>query len=264
MKERIWCKYEGKEINVYYYPCEDDFDCDYCSHLKNPDSETPTTLDHQQKRNKQGDKYNRDIGRKLDRLNRLMAIKRHPQFQQDYKDLLEARANGDEERIVAISVRVLKRWGEEIEQIGNADELYEQSRLNVRDVEPVTSVFSEPLRVLRSGKNNEIVEEKLLGDDLYLRVNINAPLDKLVDDFKDIVSRYQGLAGNRGRTRKFQVDPWLVYDLHTEGKSLVEITREMFGLEGNPVEDGWEAEYRTVIRACKHAKQLVAAIKPRG
>lgn len=205
---------------------------------------------------------------KLDRANRLMAIKRHPEFKKDYQELLKIRQTHDEQRIARKEYEIRKKWGESVEAIEKAEELYSPKRLpSVRPVISQTLPY-EPLRVLYTlgqevdGKE-VIIEQPLAGERLYLEVDIrNYPVTAIMEDIMQIITHYKEILKDTGRNKEFTLDIWRIYDMKASGLNFSQIARQLSGIEGNPsYNDDLMKCYKQVKRAYEKARTIIETCK---
>jgi hypothetical protein len=65
------------------------------------------------------------------------------------------------------------------------------------------------------------------------------------------------------RVKKTAIDPWKVWDMkHKQGMNLLQITRKLFSVHGNPNYDFDEKLYKQTKRAYKKASEIMTHIKP--
>lgn len=249
---KIYCPDLEREINnkdCYNLPNEPKCKvCPYGISLKFTETKTPPS--------------------RINPIDRRMAIKRCPEFEEDYKKFQELNEKGDENAIAKKMVEMEERWGEPIEAVIKAEESYKLMKNTdgekpLFSVKPVTSINGKPIIKFSSGDGEKVTQEWIEGDYLYLKVNIrNVIGDKLKKDFKAIVDEYKKILKDKSRDRKLSLDHWEIWDKkHKEGKNYRKITRELFDVQGDPIYDGWSDKLSLVIRARKKAESIFKAVR---
>lgn len=206
--------------------------------------------------------------KRISRADRLMAIKRLPEFKKDYQDYLKIRKKGDQTLIIEKIVELYKKWGEEIPSIENAENIYYNVTKKGENpsfcIKVVYSIEKNPVREYALGNGEKITKRWIEGDRLYLEVDMrNANRGELIKDFKRIIDEYDDiLPGVRGtRKRKTKVDHWEVWNTYQKNKNLQNVTRKIFDVKGKLYKDFGEGLYKQVVRAYNRAENIIKSVK---
>ena len=210
---------------------------------------------------------------KVSKIDRRMAIKRLPEYESDYKELLSARKTGDGALLSKKMVEIWEKWGEEVEAIEHVEELDEYMDHAEKNKKPPLSVkairpegFRDPIREFTSRTGDTVTEKWIEGERLYLEVDIyNASKGELKKDFAKIIEEYKEIMSDISRdipTTNYRFK-WKIWDMcHKEGKNLLQITREVFDLQGNPTYDFAPKYYKQVERAYRNADLIIQSLIP--
>ncbi len=192
-----------------------------------------------------------------------MAIKRNDEFKRDYEELLKRRETGNEDLVSEQSFEIFKKWGEEVEAIVRADEIYELSETPPHSVRPVSSIESKPIIEFALREGEKVIKREIEGEHLYLKVDVrNYTKEELMRDFEKRIDDYKGILKDKSRARELVVNHWKVWDMAKEGKPLTQITRELHDVQGHPEYEGWSGLYNQIKRAYKRAEAIMEAVKP--
>lgn len=123
---------------------------------------------------------------------------------------------------------------------------------------PVVFPFNRPEEtgIFVPDKETGLVE----GRYLPVLIDLTQPKEAIFKEFERILTRI--LKSSKERSKDTEVNIWQVYDLHClQGKSLLEVTRELFGISGLPAYyNEADRRYQQIKRACDKAQQIVQKV----
>jgi hypothetical protein len=121
---------------------------------------------------------------------------------------------------------------------------------------PTEDELKNPSHVTKCGR--DVVTH--LNKKLCLLIDTSWPPDMIVDVLREFINHY--ILENKGNIKQTEGDPWKIYELFRHGKNLLEITRDLYGVTGQPAYDTNAAMYyRRVDRAYKKALKMIAYVE---
>jgi len=202
------------------------------------------------------------------RADRIMAIKRLPEFKNDFAEFLKIKKTRDRDLIFKKACELETKWGEPLELIEKADEFYygvtKKGKI-LYCIRVVSAIEEEPIRKLPLREGEKVVKRQITGSRLYLEVDIfNATKEQLIEDFKRVISKYDPYLPElrKNKKRETKLDHWKVYDLYQERKNFLEVTREIFKVESSMKKEKLDPNYderllKQVRNAYKRAEKII-------
>jgi len=226
----------------------------------------------------------------MNRFNRTMALTRNAEYLNDYEKLKKSRLIDDRHGSKKADVwakKMGKKWGEYPPPRPLPDYVnvysksfqggYEDSFVGVVS-RPISSLAELAIaahadleqKKKRNAKDiNRKVGEPQKPKYLTLRIDVTASKKDIMAEVENQVTFWQNIVGKkRGRNRETDISPWLIYDLnHKQGKNLLRITKEIFGIKDNPDYNPaycntTKALYEQVRRAFEKAKKMISEVHP--
>ena len=190
---------------------------------------------------------------RMSRYDRLMAIKRHPEFEREYRKYKEYK-NSQGQRALKKLIEIETRWGEHLGEIVNAENFKDATN----SVQVVTYIRRKPIRAIYTG--DEITE--IPGERLYVEIDLNDTNENILKGVERIIRRYKkALPDNKNRNKqptRSDIDLWEVYDLKTGGLSLSEIAQQNSGIKSKKFDNPhFKACYDAVQRAYVKAEGYI-------
>jgi hypothetical protein len=206
---------------------------------------------------------------RISRADRLMAIKRLPEFKRDYEEFLKIKKTGKSDLIAKKAYELEEKYGDHIEAIENAEKIYYEITKKGKDpsfcIRVVHTIEKDPIREFTFRDEGKVTKRWIEGERLYLEVDIkNATKEELIKDFKRIIDRYDDFLPElrKSKKRESKLDHWEVWDRYSqEGRNLLNVTRRIFNVNGNPNFDFDENLYKQVKDAYKRAKNIINSVK---
>jgi len=222
----------------------------------------------------------------MNRFNRTMALTRNAEYLNDYEKLKKLRSIDDRDGSKKADVWAKKmggKWGEyppprPLPDYVNMYSKIFQGGYGDSSVEVVSSPISSPAELIiaahadleqkkkRNAKDiNRKVGEPQKPKYLTLRIDVTASKKDIMAAVENQVTSWQNFVGKKkGRNRETDLSPWLIYDLyHKQGKNLLRITKEKFGIKDNPAySNTTTALYEQVRRAFEKAEKMISETHP--
>lgn len=129
----------------------------------------------------------------------------------------------------------------------------EQCYLWQRDAQGPYPIYYSPVEITEL-KDNRFV---------FLRVDATKPLGIILASIEAQLGAFYKTSRAKSRQREPTIDPFKVWDMHhLQKKKLLQITRELQNVQGNPRYDFSESLHKQVCRAYAKAKRMITSIKP--
>ena len=211
---------------------------------------------------------------RINKLDWLQAILRHPQYIQDYEYIqklkAKARTKDDLQRLHTETNRIERKWGgpvlqfmfceiKDIKYRPFCEELLDSVRV-VTNTKP--SDKYSPLRGMLDFLNDSANPEK--NRYLTLEIDLWENKNKLMKEVERLIAFFcKHTSLPKGKVRETTCNPWEVYDQHRNGKSLLKIAKEKFGFKKNPAYDeDAKKKYEQVVYAYNKAKKMIKQVTP--
>lgn len=100
---------------------------------------------------------------------------------------------------------------------------------------------------------------------LNITIDLSRPIKEAIEGVEYVVRMTKKSLGIEATqsVKRPQVEPWLVWDEAQKGKTLYQITMELFGNEGKPTDSNVaKRHYAQVTRAYKYAKAAIERVRP--
>lgn len=204
---------------------------------------------------------------RISRLDKLLAINRHPEFIKDLQEYKKIRRLHNPNLLPGMEYQIESKWGEPISRIMHAEKHRQRVKIGKNPfscVSVVTSIGEKPIVAFKSGDGKTTKRRWNEGNYLYLKVDLNSNRKTLRRDFLKVIDRYLERLNDSSRERENIIDQWAVYDKYQSDKNLLKIARKLSGLKGNPTYNPQlEAFYRQVERALKKALKMIDSVSPK-
>ncbi|MBI4001063.1 MAG: hypothetical protein HY348_04690 [Nitrospira defluvii] len=208
----------------------------------------------------------------LSEIDRFEALIRHPQFQNEMREL-EGHIPSNDLSAINKVCSLKRRWGLRLGVELCAPDWIEDTRRAITHEGKrvfIDDAIEAGIMLACSGES-VIRDEMLCGIEpgqnfIWMRINLQHPLTTLVDQFKGIVVQRKFNCGFQDRRiRGHQVSIWGVWDKHKiEGKTLLRVAQEECGLKENPA---YSSEVKRVFEAVRiayaKAESILEQISPR-
>lgn len=206
---------------------------------------------------------------KISRVDRLLAIKRHPEFIKDREQYERIKQTGNTDHICGMEYYIEHKWGEPLARIEYAEEhrrLKREGKSPLSSISVVTHIEEEPIVSFKSWEGESVKRRWNTGSHLYLKVDLNFSRETLKKDFLKIVDSYQSRSRDLSREGKTTIDPFEVYDLHIyHKKNFLQITKERMGITESTIANerkknpkyrpspAYDVEVRNIYKQVKRA-----------
>lgn len=216
------------------------------------------------------------LKRKLGYYDRLVGLAFHPQYSQEYERLFPSDSPSLE-LIFSPNNEIDKfkrKWG--LRFVMNPEDV--KRRLVSGQIENVEGGafldYEDEIKIIpwqkrRQGTTLDLSRNVRGKKYLTVQLDITRDLEKTLNDIRGYINYYRKLTKFQP-TSKRQTPPgianhWLIYKMRDhDGKSLLQITRELFNVSGTPAYNTTtDARYKQVARAYKKARQIISQITPR-
>lgn len=218
------------------------------------------------------------MNRKLTYYDKLVGLAFHPQYRKEHKKLFPSFSSSSQ------SLEAIFNYGGEIEDFKMRWGL--KFIVDPEDVEcrigkginknvggGVFLDYYETVKVIphrKSWHGQQLDFSRQLRNEKYLTLQIDITADErvILEAVKDYVNFYRKItkfrSTKRAKPSKGDLDHWVVYKKrHSEKKSFLQITRDLFGEIGQPAYDSIADSYnKRVKRAYQKADEIISQIKP--
>jgi hypothetical protein len=196
---------------------------------------------------------------KITRYDRLMAIKRHPEFIKDYEKYKRYK-NPSGQRALRKLVEIATKWAEEPEAILNAEKLKDTAN----PVKVATEIDYKRCVIICRDGDNIIPSVQPGGTLLYLEIDLRDTKKEILKGVERRIAFYKQAVpkDNRRKRQSKVVDIWDVYDLHRSGLNLNQIAKKLSGIRDNPsYNETLMNKYKAIERAFDKAQAMIDSIR---
>jgi|Deesub1362A_J573_1020465.scaffolds.fasta_scaffold00319_14 hypothetical protein len=198
---------------------------------------------------------------------RIQALKRSSKYRKDYKkyeDYLKKKGIIDYS-LIDIITPIFKLSSEGHKLCKKYKILYpfnpDNPPKNGTDTAKISmpAVFPLPLRVKRSGEHFFGLEDARF---LNVKIDISRTLSDIQKDIKTLYHSYSKQIKVPKRNRDLDLPKgktiWDIYDMRKQGKTILQITKDIFRITESPSNDAIaKSKYRIIERAYNKAKKLI-------
>lgn len=222
---------------------------------------------------------------RMSKYDRCMAIKRHPEFIEEYEEYIKLKCLTqpmceDTEQSIEKSIEIWEKWGVSVEEIEHAEEMSKEAHDCIM---VVTTIENTPMSIIDDGSSYKIiatketpdgsltfgirgggpVKKKVVGNKLYLEVDIYDTISNLKEEFDRTIRKYKAmLPEDKSRDKELNVDHWKVYDMaNNENLNPHQIAKDNSGIKDNASHnkklESWDKAVRNALNRATRMVEYV-------